>query len=421
MPATASLAKVFVPFAFGYFLSYLYRVVNAVIAPDLISDLGLGASDLGLLTSAYFLTFALFQLPLGILLDHYGPRKTEAVLLLIAATGGLVFAMAESSTGLIVGRALIGLGVSSCLMAAFKAYVIWVPKERLPLINGFQMAAGGMGALTGTVPVEAALSFTDWRGVFFALSAATILVSALIYFTVPRRDEGVPAGGSAGLKDQLRGIGQVFTSPVFWWIAPMTVASQAAFLAIQSLWSGPWLGDVGGLPRDEVATYLLMVAVSMVTGFISMGVIADRLGRFGIKPTSLGIAGMSLFMVTQVAIAFRLTDHILLLWMAFGFFGSTGILPYAALSQKFPTYLAGRVNTGLNLLVFVAAFCAQWGTGAIIGMWDKTASGGYDPDGYQAAFGLMIAIQVAALVWLVLYRKGRQAFAHPEQLIMSSL
>mgnify|MGYP006412548417 CR=1 FL=1 len=93
-----SLIRVFVPFALGYFLSYLYRVVNAVIAPDLISEMGLGASDLGLMTSAYFLTFALFQLPLGMLLDHYGPRKTEAILLLFAATGAFVFAGSTSLT-----------------------------------------------------------------------------------------------------------------------------------------------------------------------------------------------------------------------------------------------------------------------------------------------------------------------------------
>ncbi|MHA1598863.1 MAG: MFS transporter, partial [Alphaproteobacteria bacterium] len=129
MSARVPLLRVFLPFAFGYFLSYLYRVVNAVIAPDLIAEMGLGAADLGLLTSAYFLSFALFQLPLGILLDHFGPRKTEAGLLLFAALGAVLFATSESANGLIVGRALIGLGVSGCLMAAFKAYTIWVPSE----------------------------------------------------------------------------------------------------------------------------------------------------------------------------------------------------------------------------------------------------------------------------------------------------
>ncbi|MFB0991074.1 MAG: MFS transporter, partial [Rhodospirillales bacterium] len=91
--------RVFLPFAFGYFLSYLLRVVNAVIGPDLVDELHFDASELGLLTSAYFLAFALFQLPLGILLDRYGPRRTEASLLIVAACGAFVFALAESLSG----------------------------------------------------------------------------------------------------------------------------------------------------------------------------------------------------------------------------------------------------------------------------------------------------------------------------------
>ena len=108
--------RVFIPFALGYFLSYLMRVINAVIAPDLVRELGLTAADLGLLTSANFLAFAVAQLPLGILLDRYGPRRTEAVLLLFAALGAFLFATAASAPGLIAGRALIGLGTSACLM-----------------------------------------------------------------------------------------------------------------------------------------------------------------------------------------------------------------------------------------------------------------------------------------------------------------
>lgn len=405
------LIRVFIPFALGYFLSYLYRVVNAVIAPDLIGELGLGASQLGLLTSAYFLSFALFQLPLGMLLDHYGPRRTEALLLLFAALGALVFAFSSSAAGLIVGRALIGLGVSSCLMAAFKAYSIWVPRERLPLINGFQMAAGGLGALSGTVPVEAALAFTDWRGVFQFLAVLTLAAAAIIFFVVPDRDEADMEETSGGLKGQVEGVVAVFTSPSFWWIAPLTITSQAAFLAIQSLWAGPWLHDVAGLQRDQVASHLLLIAAAMVAGFVSSGIITDALRRFAVRPISVAIAGMSIFIVIQFLIVFRLVDAVLPLWMLFGFFATTGILPYAALSQRFPLRLSGRVYTGLNLLVFVAAFAAQWGIGAIIGMWPKSAAGNYDPAGYQAAFGVILGLQVLGLLWLIVFTRGRRAFA----------
>lgn len=409
-----SLVRVFIPFAFGYFLSYLYRVVNAVIAPDLVSELGLGPSDLGLLTSAYFLTFAAFQLPLGMLLDRFGPRKTEASLLIFAALGAFIFSNATSTNGLIAGRAMIGFGVSACLMAAFKAYSIWVSRERLPLINGFQMGAGGLGALSGTLPVEMALQVTDWRGVFQVLSVVTVFAAAAIYFVVPKRDEGDTHTQGESFKTLLNGVMDVFTSPVFWWITPLTVASQAGFLSIQTLWVGPWLHDVGGLSRVEVADTLFLIAASMVAGFISMGVIADRLRRFGIQPTTVAITGMTIFITIQALITFRLVDSLLPLWMAFGYFATTGILPYAALSQKFPLKLAGRVNTGLNLLVFVSAFAAQWGSGAVIGLWDKTPEGNYDPAGYQAAFGVILGLQVLGLLWLFVYGKGRRAYHHPE-------
>jgi sugar phosphate permease len=146
LPA-ATVLRIFVPFAFAYALSYLYRVVNAVIAPDLAAEIDLTAADLGMMTSAYFLCFAAFQLPLGILLDRYGPRRTEAFLLVVAAVGALVFAQAETVTGLVIGRGLIGLGVSAGLMAALTAYARWFPPERLAFVNGLQAAAGGIGAV----------------------------------------------------------------------------------------------------------------------------------------------------------------------------------------------------------------------------------------------------------------------------------
>lgn len=407
MPLTpVLLLRIFLPFAGGYFLSYLYRVVNAVLAPDLLRDLGMGPSTLGLLTATYFIAFASAQLPLGVLLDRFGPRKIEALLLVIAAAGSLCFAWAESTLILILGRALIGLGVSACLMAAFKAYTQWFPREKWPLINGFQMAAGGLGALAATSPVQWMLQWTDWRGVFTGLGLLTLAVAALVFFVVPAK---ATAGATESLNDQLRGIRVVFTSPVFWRIAPLTALSQASFFAIQGLWSSPWLKDVAGLEPQAVVTTLFWIALSMVAGFISLGSMAERLHRVGVTVRSSSVAGMGLFMVVQLLLFFGPTHWNRPLWLLFGFFGTSGIIAYAALAQSFSPQLSGRVSTAVNLLVFVAAFAGQWIIGVIVGCWPSPEPGVFSAVGLKVGCGFMLLCQLIGLGWFFLSPR----FLHP--------
>ncbi|MCP4292618.1 MAG: MFS transporter, partial [bacterium] len=340
-----TIARVFLPFAAGYFLSYTYRVVNAVIAPDLVAELSLGPSSLGMLTSIYFIAFAAFQLPLGVLLDRYGPRKIEALLLIIAGLGAYIFSIADSIAGLVAARAMIGFGVSSCLMAAFKAYTLWFPREKWPLINGFQMAAGGLGALAATIPVQMALSITDWRGVFLALALLTFLASAAVYFIVPEKPREKQG---ESIRSQIGGIRQVFTSRNFWSIAPLTTASQAAFFSIQGLWAGPWRTNVAQLNRDEAAGVLFWVAIAMICGFIVIGYLSVFLVKKGISVTTSAISGMTLFMAVQLALICLPPTIILPLWLLFGFTGTCGIIAYSALSQAFPPSLSGRVTTAVN-------------------------------------------------------------------------
>jgi MFS family permease len=404
------LLRVFIPFALGYFLSYLFRTVNAVIAPDLVRDVGVDPASLGLLTSAYFLAFAAFQLPLGVLLDRYGARRVEAALLLFAAAGAFVFARAETLTGLMLGRALIGLGVSACLMAAFKAFTLWFPPERLPLANGIQMISGGVGALAATTPVEMSLQFTDWRGVFLILAGVTIAAALCVFFVVPEM-EGAQSGET--LREQLSGIKRVFTSRTFWTIAPWAVAAQAAYLSISGLWSGPWLRDIAGYDRMTVANTLMGVSLTMIAGYFTFGALAERLARRNVRPMTVAVAGMLIFIFIQGLLLMQWTSLTLPLWLLFGFFGTSCILPYAVLSQSFPKHLSGRANTGLNLLVFVAAFAAQWVIGLIINLWPQAVSGGYNASGYRAGFGLIVALQLATAGWYF-YSTRRKATAMDE-------
>jgi predicted MFS family arabinose efflux permease len=393
-------ARLYFPLALGYSISYFFRNANAIIEGDLVRELGLGPADLGLLTSVYFISFAAFQLPLGVLLDRYGPRRTEAVLLLFAAVGALIFSQSDTLSGLIVGRLLIGLGVSACLMAAFKAYVIWFSNQRLPMINGLQMVAGGLGALVATTPLQNVLSITDWRGVFTGLAIITVFASLFLWFFLPEYQSS--ADKHPAIKTQLKEMGQIFRSPVFWSIAPFAAISSGANMAIHGLWIKPWLRDVAGIGVDAAAQLMFAMTLALIAGFLILGIIAERMSLlFDIRPIQFSVFVMVLFLASQGAMAYGWIGSPLILVILLGFLGTSSILIYAGYSQIFPKNLSGRVSTILNLLVFVAAFIIQWGIGAIIELWPTTENG-YDPASYQVAIGVLVLMQAAGLVWYLL-------------------
>ncbi len=398
-PKASAVFRIFIPFAMGYFLSYLYRVVNAVIAPDLVADLGIDPSELGLLTSTYFIAFASSQLPLGMLLDRFGPRLVESFLLLFAGAGAIIFAISDTLTGVIIGRAFIGFGVSACLMAAFKSYVIWFPENVLSRINGFQMAAGGLGALAATTPVEWALHFTDWRGLFWGLGLLSFAVALAVFFVVPESNK---KSKPEKISTQIHGIVQVFKSPYFWRIAPLTTMSQAGYIAIQGLWIGPWLRDVAELSRGDIAIILSYSALAMIAGFIGLGFLAEKLFQKGIPVLTTAVGGMGMFIGVQAMITFAVPLPSPLLLILFGFFGTAGILSYTSLTLGFPKSMSGRVTTSINMMVFVGAFIAQWAVGAIINLWEVSANGNYDPDGYRAGFLVVLGCQVLGLAWFLI-------------------
>mgnify|MGYP000535701933 FL=1 len=347
------LLRIFIPFALGYFLSYLYRVVNSIIASDLSTDLGLSATELGFLTSVYLIAFAAVQLPLGVLLDKYGPRRIESFLLLFTALGAAIFATATSFNMLVIGRALIGLGVSACLMAAFKSFVQWFPADRLPLANGLHMTAGGLGVLCASSPTAWLLETLAWRDLFWILAIATLLIAVIIFFVVPDKPSPI---AQVNLTSHIGGILHIFSDRYFWRVIPVTVSTQATALALIGLWTGPWFRDIARFNQDQVANSLMLIAVSMIVGYVVIGTIAYHFSKRGINSMTIALVGMGIFILTQIILAFHPVYFARSAWMLFGFFSTSSILTYAALSQRFSAQYAGRANTALNFLVFVVGF-----------------------------------------------------------------
>jgi predicted MFS family arabinose efflux permease len=399
--------RVFAPFAFGYFLSYLFRAVNAVAGTGISADLGLDPAALGLLTSVYFLSFAAIQLPLGVLLDRYAPNTVEAGLLLLAGAGAALFAVGGDLATLTVGRALIGLGVSACLMAAFKAYSTLVPPERQPFVNGLHLAFGGLGLLAGGLPTEAAMGLLGWRGLFLLLAALCVL-EAVLLVAFARTAPVARSGATIGR--QVVEVGRILTSRRFLALAPAASIAQAVGLGLQSLWVGPWMRDVAGFTPSDAALILSGLAVFTTVGYAAGGTVTSALARRGVPLDAVSAAGMALFVVSQVAIVALPVGAAVVAWFVFALFAGTAVLAYPALTAVFPADQAGRVNTAVNFTSFVLAFLVQWGVGVAV---EALAPGFGLPGAYAVTFLLLIALQAVCLGWYAIDR--RTAFGRVPQ------
>jgi MFS family permease len=390
------MLRVFLPFVAGYYMAYLFRSINAVMASPLATELGLGAGDLGLLTSVYFLTFAAAQIPIGILLDRYGPRRVQSSLMVVAALGSALFAVSENFSMLLLGRALIGLGVASALTAGMQALVLWFPRERVPLLNGLMVMLGALGAVTATWPAELALAWIGWRELFGLLAALTAVGAILVHLVVP---EAVPSGSKAvsiGLK-------KVFGDPRFWRLAPLSASCIGTAWALQGLWAAQWFADVDGFDRAGVVRHLFMMAIALSVGALGLGIAADRLRRRGVGPEVLLGSVATVFITIQLALILRLPLPSYVLWSGVAATGAATVLSYATLAEYFPKELTGRANGALNLFHIAVAFIVQYATGLVIQQWIPDA-GHYPETAYHTAFGLNIAFQVIAWVWFVMPR-----------------
>lgn len=388
--------RIYFAFAAGYLLSYLFRTVNAVISPELTTELGLSPSSLGFLTSAYFLSFAAMQLPVGILLDRYGPRRVEPVLLALAALGALLFAWSETLAGLTIARAVIGAGVCACLMAPLKAIAAWYPFDRQASYSGWIMVAGGIGALAATVPVELALRVADWRTVFVVLAGLTLAVALFIFLRVPDIDKPADSGS---LASQAAGVRDVMMHPRFWWIAPLGALAMGSFMAVQGLWAVPWMMEVQGMSRATAADYLLAMNAVIMAGYVLIGLFGRQLAARGIHARHMFAIGFALNLAALVLIVLR-APGALLWWSLYGFGASSNVLGFTALNEGFARGLAGRTNTALNLMMFGGSFLLQWGIGIVVDA-TRTAYGLDTAGGLRVAFSIVLACFALSYLWFL--------------------
>ncbi len=384
----------FAAFAFAYFFSALLRAVTATLAPAFSVELDLSAGDLGLLGGAYFLGFALMQLPLGRALDRHGPRRVLVSLLALAVLACAAFAMARNFASLLAARALIGVGVSACLMAPLTAYRHRFTAAAQLRANSWMLMTGSLGMLASTLPVQWLLPIVGWRGLFWIVAGLLALATTLIAWAVPRDAPAIPTAHGAAL-----GYREIFGHPYFQRLAPLGFFAYGGLVAVQSLWAGPWLTEVSATNPAGAARGLFAINLSMLFAFFGWGIVMPHLTGRGWQVDRLIASGVPVSLLMLFG-AVALGPRAGAAWWATWCVSCTFMaLSQPAVAQAFPAAAAGRALSAFNLVIFLGVFCVQWGIGLAIDA--LLAAGLARVQAFQVAFALFALASALSYSWFL--------------------
>ncbi len=382
-----------------YVISQFLRNSVGVIAPDLARELALSASEIGLLSSAFFVAFAAAQIPLGMALDRFGPRTCMLVCAGIVIVGSIVFATATSLFSLIAGRVLLGLGSSCYLMAPLAVYARRYPADRFAMLTGIQIGVGSVGALIATAPLAYSAAAIGWRATFLIVGAVTLAGAVMIALIVRDdvADKGQPIGtGRAG--GSLGGLLEVLRTDSVWRLFAMHLTAHSSFALVVGLWGAPYLTHVYGYDLRGRGDLLFVAAVAQVIASFIWGPL-DRPFRNYKIPVLLG-AGATASTLALVAFLGTLSTPALIGWfVAIGAFSAYTPLLIAHGKALFPPKLIGRGMTILNMGTMGGVFVTQALTGAVMDLF-PAAEGVYPLTAYRVVFGCQaVAILLASLIY----------------------
>ncbi len=399
---------IFTVLALQYLFVYFHRVCPAIVAQDLAETFSISATSLGVLASGYFYPYALMQVPVGLLADSWGPRKTVTFFSLLGAVGALMFGLAPNFGVATVSRIVVGLGLSGIFVPAMKTLAVWFRPREYAKISGALMAVGGIGWLSASTPLALAARSFGWRAGFIAISGITLIFSVLTWLLLadsPKK-KGFPeinvhegSGGTQSKIGLLAGIRMVFSTPRFWPLAVYCFCNGSILFSFSGLWAGPYLRDIYGLATPAIGNILSMVAIAMVVGSPLLGYLSDNI--LGSRKKVLFVCAL----ITAVEWAFFYYFYqslpvpvLYVFFVVIGVcIGASSVICFTATKELFPVEMAGTSVSCVNIFGFVGGIIYQPLIGYFMDMGGKV-DGKYLPQGYKTAFLLLFATTIAYVI-----------------------
>lgn len=399
----------FVLLAALFFLSQFYRVSNAVIAPNLIQDLNLDAETLGILGGAFFYSFALLQIPIGPMLDRIGPRMIMTLSSWIGAFGAFLFAFGTSFETALLGRILIGAGMSSVLMGSFKTFTLRYPPKQFATLVGIISSVGTLGNILAASPLAYLTSIIGWRKTFLIAGGITILLGALIFWILKGEKINEKKALPSSEKKPEIGIFQSFRiilrSLAFWQFGAVAFFRYGIFVSLQGLWLGPYLIYIKGFSPIQAGHILILLAIGVTLGGPIGGYLSDRIfrSRKGVTLTGLGLYSISLFPLIGV-LEINHPFWFGLIFFFIGFFCGFGMLIYSHAKDLFPITISGTVMTYVNFFTMAGAAVFMPALGKIIESFPRIGNS-YPAEAYHLSFFICFVGMAGSLIFYAFSRR----------------
>lgn len=404
--------------AFAFLAAYFHRTVIGVVADSLMRDFAIErATDLGILASIYFWTYALLQIPAGVMADLFGPRQVISLALLVSAIGTVLFGLTENITGLYAGRFLTTLGIGVIFVSMIKIQSEWFRLREFATMSGLIVLIGNSGSLVAATPMAYIVDAWGWRSAFFLIAGYSFFMAALCWIFVRNRPEDVGLPGLFEIETREGNI-PVSRSNAHISIAdcaktvllnrhtwPPLLASTAlygVYMAIIGVWGVPYFMQVYGMPRMEASNYILIMAIGNMLGAPLIGFSSDRIQyRRGPYIAATGLFLAALLLLTLWNGAKPPVAALYPICFAFGL-GVSGIsLTITCVKEINPPQATGIAAGITNSGPFIGAAIMQPVFGWILDQnWAGAVDQGvklYPQSAYESAFWLCVATLSVAL------------------------
>lgn len=402
--------------AFGYLLMSFTRVSTAVLAESLTLAFDITATELGLLHSSFFYLYAAMQLPAGLLVDRYGPRRVAGTGTFVMGFGAVAFAMSESFLVSFLARALVGFGGSVIFLAILRFAVAWFRADEYATVTGVTIGVSALGGIIATTPLAVAASAIGWRSSMLGIGAFCVVSALIIFLSV--RDRPVDAaddespelttdGGPTSLRDDLR---SVLGGSDVWALGILNFLILGVNFTIIGLWGVPYLVHLYDLSVARASLYVLAGNVGLLIGSPLFGWVADRTAAH----TALVLVSTLVFCVVFGTLSLLGTPPLAFVGVLFfmAMFVNGGVsLAFTVGRQRHPDEVSGTVSGTINSIGYFGAAVVPAVMGVVLdAFWTGETVDGtpvYSFTGYRVAFGIATVAGFAALACALWIRRTR--------------